>query len=145
MKETLKTLGYDPDKMLYMTRTEVELFSQNKGPYISDRLLRKRKEAFAIYFEAGKYYEFTGNQEVRRFIKSQKIEHFWNQKIKSEITLKGSIAYKGKVKGRVRLVFTQTDANRVQRGEIFIAPMTQVEFLSGLRKCGAIVTDEGGG
>lgn len=144
MKETLKVLGYDPEKMLYMTMTEVKSFAEGKGEYISDELLAKRKEAFAMYFEAGKYYEFTGDKEVWKFIQEQKIEQFWNEKIESENSLKGTIAYKGKVTGKVRLVFTQDDANKVEEGEILVSPMTQVEFLSGIRKCAAIVTDEGG-
>ncbi len=144
MKAAAQALGYDPEKMLYMTETELKLFATGQGAYISDRLFNARQEAFAIYFEAGKYYEFTGNKEVKKLIKNQKIEHFWKEKKNKETILKGAVAYQGKVRGKVRLVFTQAEANQVKKGEILVSPMTQVEFLSGIRKCGAIVTDEGG-
>lgn len=144
IKETIGILGYDPEKLLYMTEREVGDFAAGKIPYISDELFEKRKEAFAIYFEDGKYHEYTGNDEVWKLIQDQKIESFWNEKIENENTLKGAPAYRGKVTGRVRLVFTQDDANKVEDGEILVSPMTQVEFLSGIRKCAAIVTDEGG-
>lgn len=144
MKETVAALGCDSQAMLYMTETEVKLFSETKGSYISDELLKGRKEAFAMYFEAGKYYEYTGNEEVWTFIQGQKIEYIWQEEKQDENILKGTVAYKGKVTGKVRLVFTQEEANQVKNGEILVSPMTQVEFLSGIRKCGAIVTDEGG-
>jgi len=144
MKETVATLGFDPEAMLYMTETEVQLFAEGKGSYTSDELLKERKEAFAMYFEAGKYYEYTGTKAVWKFIQDQKIEYIWQEEKQNENMLKGTVAYKGKVVGKARIVFTQEEANQVEDGEILISPMTQVEFLSGIRKCGAIVTDEGG-
>ncbi len=144
IKETAKALGTDPDALLYMTDKEVAAFASGKGSMIPPDLLGKRKEAFALYFENGSYREYTGEEEVKQLILDQDIMRFWEDKAGNEDSLEGSIAFKGHVKGKARLVFTQADANAVEQGEIIVTPMTQVEFLSGIRKCAAIVTDEGG-
>jgi pyruvate,water dikinase len=145
MKETAPHVNLDPDKMLYMTDGEVDKYAQGIMPMISDELVEKRKKAFAMYFNQGIYEEYSGLEEVRSLIEREAIGAFWEVPSNDNSTsLKGSIAFKGYAKGKARLVFTQEEANQVQEGEILISPMTQVEFLSGIRKCAAIVTDEGG-
>ncbi|MEJ0002182.1 MAG: PEP/pyruvate-binding domain-containing protein [bacterium] len=144
MKETAAALGLDPEALLYMTAGEVEQFSLGKTAMISADTVAERKKAFALHFDNGQYAEYFGEAEVKKLINEQHIAQFWEVSNDSETSLKGSIAYKGYAKGKARLVFTQEDANKVEEGEILISPMTQVEFLSGIRKCAAIVTDEGG-
>jgi phosphohistidine swiveling domain-containing protein len=144
MKEIMKSLGNDPETILYMTTDEVSAYVKGEMELISSSLVQERQKAFALYFEDGKYQEYSGEDEVKKLIDEQKIGAYWDNENDQATSLKGSIAFKGFVKGKVRLVFTQADANAVENGEIIVAPMTQVEFLSGIRKCGAIVTDEGG-
>ena len=144
MKATVEKLGHNPSDLLYMTASEVDVFSESKADFISKDLVSKRKEAFALHFDDGKYTEYSGNEEVESLIQEQGVAHLWEIKNESIDELKGSIAYKGYAKGRARIVFTQEDSNKIEEGEILISPMTQVEFLSGIRKCAAIVTDEGG-
>jgi phosphoenolpyruvate synthase/pyruvate phosphate dikinase len=144
MKEVMKSQGNNPETILYMTANEVTAYTNGEIGLISDNIVEQRKKYFALYFEDGKYFEYTGEAEVKKLINEQNIGAYWEISNDSEISLKGSIAFKGYAKGKARLVFTQEDANNIEDGEILIAPMTQVEFLSGIRKCGAIVTDEGG-
>ena len=144
MKEVMKSLGHNPETVLYMTVNEISAYVKGEIELISDSIVEQRKKYFAVYFEDGKYFEYTGEAEVKKLIDEQNIGMYWEATTDSEKSLKGSIAFKGYAKGKVRLVFTQEDANNIEDGEILIAPMTQVEFLSGIRKCGAIVTDEGG-
>ncbi len=144
MKKNMESLGNNPETLLYMTADEVSEFAQGNAQLISDDVVINRKKAFALYFGNGNYYEFTGEEAVKKLIDDQDIGIFWENNHEDIASLKGSIAFKGTVTGKARLVFTQEDANQVEDGEILISPMTQVEFLSGIRKCVAIVTDEGG-
>lgn len=144
MKSTSAYLGFDPDSLLYMTAQEIEGLADGSSAMISEELLESRKESFALYFNHGQYEEYSGIDEVEKLIQEQRLEYLWQASKHTETALKGQVAYKGYVKGPVRLVFTQADANNIKDGEILISPMTQVEFLSGIRKCAAIVTDEGG-
>jgi phosphohistidine swiveling domain-containing protein len=144
MKEIMKSLGHDPETILYMTTDEVSRYAKGEIELLPQTLIEERKKAFALYFENGKYQEYSGEAEVKQLIDEQQISAYWEYDHTLVTSLKGAIAFKGCVQGKVRLVFTQADANAVLDGEIIVAPMTQVEFLSGIRKCGAIVTDEGG-
>lgn len=144
MKATVSKLGLNPDHLLYMTASEVDEFCTKGTDFISEGLVNKRKEAFALHFDKGVYSEYSGNKEVENLIKKENISHFWKIQGLDVKELKGSIAYKGYAKGKARIVFTQEDSLLIEEGEILVSPMTQVEFLSGIRKCAAIVTDEGG-
>jgi phosphohistidine swiveling domain-containing protein len=58
--------------------------------------------------------------------------------------VKGNIAYRGNIKGIVRIIHSSADIKLLKDGEILIAPSTNPELMSAMLRCGAIVTDEGG-
>jgi pyruvate,water dikinase len=145
MKETGSALELPPEKLLYATVQEVDAFCAHEGELPDASIVVQRKNAFAIYFDNGEYRDYTGQNAVQKLIEKLQINHYWEASNEvSETILKGRIAFKGDVTGPARLVFNQEDANNLVAGEILISPMTQVEFLGGIRKCAAIVTDEGG-
>lgn len=59
-------------------------------------------------------------------------------------TLKGSIAFRGVVRGRVRLVGNPSDAEQVAKGDILVTNMTTPAFISAMHHAAAFVTNEGG-
>ncbi len=58
--------------------------------------------------------------------------------------IKGEIAQRGKVVGRVKILRRRDQISEVAEGDIIISPMTTTDFLPAILKAGAIVTDEGG-
>jgi len=58
--------------------------------------------------------------------------------------LKGSAAYSGKVIGRVRVVVDKPDLIKVHENDILVMPMTTPDFVAGMQKAAAFITDEGG-
>jgi len=58
--------------------------------------------------------------------------------------IKGSPASRGKAQGRVKLVLTYDDFEKVQGGDVLVTPMTRPEHVPLMKKAAAIVTDEGG-
>lgn len=58
--------------------------------------------------------------------------------------LKGTIALKGKVKGRVNVVLKPDATKRFKHDEILVTTMTSPKYTVFLGKAAAIVTDEGG-
>ncbi len=56
----------------------------------------------------------------------------------------GTCANKGKVKGKVCIVFHRSEFNKLKTGDILVTVMTHPEFLPIMKKAEAIVTDEGG-
>lgn len=59
-------------------------------------------------------------------------------------TVRGTVACKGFVRGRVRLVLKRSDVPLLKDDEILVSSMTVPDFLPAMRKAAAIVTDEGG-
>jgi len=58
--------------------------------------------------------------------------------------INGSVAYKGKVKGIVKIVNTVSDMSKMKYGDILISTQTSPSIISAMKKASAFVTDEGG-
>ena len=58
--------------------------------------------------------------------------------------LKGQVASKGKVRGKVRVMLTTEAMENFQDGEVLVSIMTTPDFLPIMKKASAFVTDEGG-
>ena len=66
--------------------------------------------------------------------------------------LKGKTAFKSDkiIKGKARIVSNKEDIEKVQEGDIIITDITNAEFIGqlknsgALKKCSALVTEEGG-
>jgi phosphohistidine swiveling domain-containing protein len=58
--------------------------------------------------------------------------------------VKGMVASLGKVVGKVKLIFSINDLDKVKDGDVIVSPMTTPNFLPAIKKASAIVTDEGG-
>jgi phosphohistidine swiveling domain-containing protein len=59
-------------------------------------------------------------------------------------TLHGTVAARGRARGKVRIVHSRADIGKVQEGEILVTEMTTPDFVPAMHRAGAIVTDEGG-
>ncbi|MFC5790714.1 phosphoenolpyruvate synthase [Agromyces tardus] len=60
------------------------------------------------------------------------------------VLLRGLAAAPGRVTGRVRILQTPADGERLQAGEILVAPMTNPDWVPTMRRAAAVVTDGGG-
>jgi phosphohistidine swiveling domain-containing protein len=60
------------------------------------------------------------------------------------IEIKGEIAQKGKVIGKVKILRRGEQIDEVSDGDIIVSPMTTPNFLPAMKKAAAFVTDEGG-
>jgi phosphohistidine swiveling domain-containing protein len=58
--------------------------------------------------------------------------------------LKGAIAYKGVLRGTVKIVMTAYEIEKVKEGDILVAPTTAPSYIIGMNKASAFITDEGG-
>lgn len=58
--------------------------------------------------------------------------------------LKGTVAFKGKVTGIVKVVMIAHQIHKVERGDILVAPTTAPSYIFGMEKASAFITDEGG-
>lgn len=63
---------------------------------------------------------------------------------KNEDAVKGMVASVGKATGRVKIVYSFADVDKVEKGDILVALMTSPRFMPAIIRCGAIVTNDGG-
>jgi len=58
--------------------------------------------------------------------------------------IKGKIAFKGRVRGKVAVVMKSIEGEKVKEGMILVAPETTPDFIFAMNKAAAFVTDRGG-
>lgn len=132
LKDMTKKLGLTYQQLLRCTRDEV---LNNKIP---DRtILDQRINDFTLLLHRGELKCLIGK-------KSEEIREFLKEDVSDIKELEGQIACKGKVTGKVKLVFTQKDYTKVQDGDILVTSMTTPNMVPIMKKASAFITDEGG-
>lgn len=119
-------------QLLACTYSEVML---NKIPV--KKILDERSQGFVLFREGNKERVLIG-KEKEIFLK--------NHLNKSEETdvIKGSIVYKGRIKGKVVIIKKADDLNKVKAGNILVTTMTTPNMVQAMKKAVAFITDEGG-
>lgn len=90
----------------------------------------------------GKVRVLSGKQAqdfYDKYVDKEKIQDLGSVK-----ELKGAVAYKGVVKGNVKIINRPEDMLKMKDGDILVAVATTPSIVSAMKKAGAIVTDEGG-
>ncbi|MCL2721313.1 MAG: PEP-utilizing enzyme [Treponema sp.] len=114
-------------------------------------LAENRSKSYALIFHKGKLYVFD-DEEADRFQKSFVPTFVENHKssIKNKgsdsdnILLKGSVCQVGRVIGRVKIVNSYSDCEKVDPGDILVANMTTPNFISAMERAAGFITDQGG-
>lgn len=81
-------------------------------------------------------------QEAEYFIKKIKRPHEGDYKTIKEIA--GNTAFRGKVKGTVKVVNAVSDMTKMEYGDVLVSAQTNPSIIAAMKKSAAIVTDEGG-
>lgn len=107
----------------------------NKLPSIEE--LQRRKDGY-IYYN-NRLYVTTFYD---RFFKENNI----NIEDTNNSLLKGVFTYSSNnnISGRVCVILNDKDFDNFKKGDIIVTPMTSPKFLSLIKDCKAIITDEGG-
>jgi len=88
---------------------------------------------------------FLNNGKAQHFLRSRnsskRIIAFSNGKLKK---IKGEVASQGMAKGVAKIILGSQDFKKMKKNNVLIAHMTTPEYMSVIKKAGAIITDEGG-
>lgn len=109
---------------------------------ISPGLLNKiklRKKENVVLWENGKVSVMEG-VEVKKYRTKEEIKSF-HKYVKE---LRGQAVSVGTARSRVRLVRSNEDISKVQRGEILVAASTNPTYVPAMERAAAIITNEGG-
>lgn len=138
IKELFRRKGINEKLVKYAVVPEILQGKYKEEGY--QKILQKRKEGALVYYTAeGKFswiYDMDKIREIERIVEGELSEG-----IKE---IKGQIANKGKVKGRVKIVNYTNQFHKVEEGDILVASMTRPEYGPLLSRVSAIITDEGG-
>lgn len=129
--------GYTLEMMRYLTRAEVAELLKGKKISVSELYARAKK---MIIYQKGNNYEIKSGQEATMIV--NKI--FKNTDHSSIQDFRGLTASTGKARGIAKIVTSVRDVDKVNKGDILVALMTRPDYIMGIKKAAAIVTDEGG-
>ncbi len=115
-----------------------EEISSRRLPHLN--LVNQRKK-FYIYYEG----KVITDHSLKAFEEKYKIAlSDPATEIKASETITGIGTSKGKVTGKVRIVFEYAQLNKVKKNDILVTSMTTPDFLPAMKRASAFITDEGG-
>ncbi|MFH0970733.1 MAG: PEP/pyruvate-binding domain-containing protein [Candidatus Diapherotrites archaeon] len=120
-------LAYRPDELLgnvILSNNEIEL----------------REKGFVIITVEPDKVIFETNP--KKMIELEE-EHLEKERLNLD-ELKGTTAYKGKIVGKVVLIQSKSDFQKVKEGAIIVTTMTTPDMAPVMQKAAAFITDEGG-
>jgi phosphohistidine swiveling domain-containing protein len=125
-----------PVDLGYYLTDEIEgLFE--RGERAAPTLIEERKRGYGFLLHDGRTRLITGGELLR------KKEEYAKRDLKVR-EIKGMIACRGRVTGLARIVPRAAEQAKVEKGGILVTSMTTPDFLPGMRRAAAFVTDEGG-
>jgi len=134
-REMAKRLKTDYTLLRYLAPQEMEIVW--KSQKLNSDLKQRLKEC-VLTVENGKANVYTG-KALQPFLLLKK-EEADNEKTE----LRGEIASLGKTSGIARVLMSAGEIEKIKKGEVLVTPMTTPDFMTAIKKCVAIVTDEGG-
>lgn len=132
-----KTHGFSLKEMKHVLPEEI--FDNN----MDKNLIRKRMEHFMVIWDNNKV-KFELLLDTEEIEKKKKQIFGEKQQTKQIIEIEGQIASKGRIKGRAFVTMSAHDAKNIKPGEILVTSMTSPDFIVGIKRAAAIVTNEGG-
>ena len=123
--------------------TDKELNRLAAGKRLDWKKINLRQEYYAIGTFNHKFFLYYGK-------KAKQIENKYfakpkgNKKGNKIRELKGVPAQKGVARGQAKIILSYNDFKKFKEGDILVATNTMPEYMSILRKAGAIVTEIGG-
>ncbi len=118
----------------YITREELE----KKTVYLNKIKMRTKKD---IYLLNGK---IVTKNKLDLSLKENNISVLKQNKVLKQSNASGKSTYSGVFEGKVRVINSRKDLEKVLSGEVLISNMFTPEMAIFCRKAGALVTEEGG-
>lgn len=128
---------------------------EGKKQKISDNLILElamlgKKLERHYYFPQDIEWAVSGNKayivQTRPIttISTKKVETGTQDAVKLPLLIKGAPASPGIASGPVKIIKTVHDLSKMMPGDVMVAPQTNPDFVPGMKKAVAIVTDKGG-
>tara|TARA_Y100000310_G_scaffold291005_1_gene318591 strand:- start:1 stop:1407 length:1407 start_codon:yes stop_codon:yes gene_type:complete len=137
LKEIGKRKNFTLEQIRYFLPEEIkELLVQNKD---FKEIIEQRMN-YSIFVQKNNSQKFLVENEAKQFYKDN-----YKEDIDYETKeIKGTVASMGKVKGKVKIIITVKDMEKMNQGDIIVSSMTNPDLMPAIGKAAAIITDTGG-
>ncbi|MBU1036802.1 hypothetical protein KKF32_02050 [Patescibacteria group bacterium] len=128
-KELVELAWYDP----------YSLEKYFKGKKLSQEEIKRRQKCYILKIDKNRLTILSGEKAQAYYDKN------FTEKLPKQVpVIKGTVASLGKTQGIVKIIITQDDQKKMQKGDILVSTMTTPRLMTAVKKAGAIITDEGG-
>ena len=131
--EVGKRLNMSLEQVNYLLSEEIEM-ALLAGGSAYKKLVKERQNKYSLFVDNGKLKIFSYDIS----------KEFLEAGNKSDKEIKGDVASKGYVVGKVRIIYHRGEFSKFNKGEVLVTAMTHPEFMQIMKQAAAIVTDEGG-
>ncbi|MFA6227023.1 MAG: PEP-utilizing enzyme [Candidatus Paceibacterota bacterium] len=121
-----------PEEIIYLTEKNILPIDTKK------RLDQNGLECSGVSYINGVSELYFGD-ELKQVLKIFEPKLTTDQKI-----VHGNIAFKGKVKGFVKIIEDINDLKKINEGDVIVSPETMPDYIVGMKKAAAFVTNQGG-
>lgn len=137
VEEITKRTGNSVEKLKYLLPDELS----KSFDFIDKRLIKERKKCFVLSCTDLEIKHLVGGKaDVLAF-------QFSGVKNINESIIHGQVASMGEnhyFRGVAKVVLTISEIDKINAGDILVTTMTSPDFVIGMKKAGAIITDTGG-
>lgn len=142
---SLRDFYMEIGKRLDLTISQIALLTNdeiieylNSSKFFPKNAINERGEAFLLIQKGNEVQIYSGDLALEK-VKNELDE----DKLNFTDIIKGVTGSCGKVKGIVKIIYTNKDLDKVKDGDILVATMTRQDFIVAIRRAKALVTDEG--
>jgi phosphoenolpyruvate synthase/pyruvate phosphate dikinase len=136
LRETGKRLGVKRELVQYYLPQEIDL-ALRTGKIVDKKILEARqKHCYVRWFDNDIEAIIENPDELmdKYLLKEEKVTGKFD----------GIIASAGRYTGKVKVLHSANEIDKVKQGDILVASMTSPDYVPAMRRAGAIITDEGG-
>ena len=123
----------------YYTASEILAFSREGVTVESTRVASRKHACMAFCGDGSQELLYADGAEAKDLYAS-----YVREKAEDVNEFRGVVVNTGKTTGRARVISSPREIECVQDGDILVTTMTSPEYIVGLRRASAVVTDEGG-
>lgn len=136
LTEIGKRVGFTHKELQCFTPPEVIEALKGKAPEPA-KIRQRLEDGYGLYLVNGEFKVIVG-EELAKEVAAAIGE------VPKRDVLEGAVAYPGKHEGPIKIVLVREEIDKMKRGDVLVAPMTDPYLVPAMIKAGAIVTDEGG-
>lgn len=133
-------IGVSLDETKYLLSDEI-ISALRGGVHIDPVLIRERASEYVMAVVDGEQSALFGERAGAIIAGIEEVLEKIDVGVEE---IKGQVACKGTVKGRVCVALNPRDSDRLSEGEVLVCPMTNPDYVPAMKRSCAIVTDEGG-